>query len=162
MRLLEATRANFGQIFMLYDDPESFVQGRMDPFESASPCGEVTDDLGIRHRLWKVKDPAVISDVCAFMQNRDLFIADGHHRYRTALEYLQARERSEPDPPARWRMMTFVNMHDPGLVVLPTHRVVSGLDPGSTREFLKSLDPRFEVRETASKMDTSLRTRPFS
>ena len=89
------------------------------------------DEYDVVHRMWKVSDPAVISKVQAAMDDKKLIIADGHHRYETALNYRnEMRERlgKLTDAPYERVMMTLVNMDSPGLVILPTHRVVFGLD----------------------------------
>ena len=84
--LLKATRAHFGQIFMLYSDPAGSVEKIL--YEGAGPAdAEVTDEYGVLHRLWRVSDPAAIRLLTAAMADKKLIIADGHHRYETALNY---------------------------------------------------------------------------
>ena len=146
LQLLQATRSHFGQIFMLYND-----SGEVDSLlaQDGSPTTEVTDEYGVLHRLWRVSDPGLIDLVRGKMRDKKLIIADGHHRYETALGYRNERraaaqpvgaprERSTAtllrspkteEAPFDLVMMTFVNMNSPGLVILPTHRVVRGL-PG--------------------------------
>jgi len=130
--LLRATRAHFGQIFMLYS-----ADGKVDAIlntasETASPDIEVTDEYDVVHKVWRISDLAVIGSVQEAMRERKLIIADGHHRYETALAYRNERRQAngtDRHAPYDWLMMTFVDMDEPGLVVLPTHRVVSGLSP---------------------------------
>ena len=90
------------------------------------------DEYGVMHRMWKVSDPATVAAAIAKMADKKLIIADGHHRYETALNYRnQMREQAksgDPDAPYERVMMSFVNMDTPGLVILPTHRVVFGLE----------------------------------
>ena len=99
--------------------------------KAAPPTVEVRDEYDVMHRMWKVSDPAIIATVQTKMADKKLIIADGHHRYETALNYRnEMRQQTSPNREAPFErvMMTFVNMDAPGLVVLPTHRVVFGLD----------------------------------
>src|ERR1700744_2945051 len=144
LNLLRATRAHFGQIFMLYSDPAHSAEEVLfdnGPAGETLPDIEVTDEYGVLHRVWKVTDPARINLVATAMEDKKLIIADGHHRYETALTYKKERglpgsgegcERSSgPCPqvayPEAAAMMTFINIDSEGLVILPTHRVVCGL-----------------------------------
>ena len=125
--LLRATHAHFGQIFMLYPDPAGVVDALLDETAKGAPLAEVVDEYGVAHRVWKRPDAAAVQGL---MSDRKLLIADGHHRYETALAF----RNENPDLKGADRvMMTFVNMHSPGLKILATHRLVSGLDevPGS-------------------------------
>ena len=127
LNLLKATRAHFGQIFMLYSG-----SGTVDALleSSRAPDIEVTDEYSVVHRVWKVSDPGTIARVQEEMKRRNLIIADGHHRYETALAYRNERRAAAGNAnPAAYDsvMMTFVDMDRPGLVVLPTHRLVFGL-----------------------------------
>src|SRR5213596_3707756 len=89
LELLRATRAHFGQIFMLYGDPAAEIEGAL-PTPTSSTL-EVTDEYGVRHRVWRISDPALIDLVRCKMKDRKLIIADGHHRYETALAYRDDR-----------------------------------------------------------------------
>ena len=148
LNLLKATRAHFGQIFMLYSDPSSSVEKIL--YDGKGPAdAEVTDEYGVAHRLWRVNNPAVIRLLTTAMADKKLIIADGHHRYETALNYakehastatvqpeLSATGLPQPAFPEAAAMMTFVNMDSDGLVILPTHRVVHSLkdfDPAAFR-----------------------------
>ena len=146
LNLLKATHAHFGQIFMLYSDPARSVEKILYDGNGAAEA-EVTDEYGVLHRLWRVSDPAAIRLLTAAMADKKLIIADGHHRYETALNYCRehapaAPTRAEhstnqlphPPYPEAAVMMTFVNMDSEGLVILPTHRVVhslAGFDPAA-------------------------------
>jgi uncharacterized protein (DUF1015 family) len=152
LNLLRATRAHFGQIFMLYDDPAQRVDTLLFS-NAATPDVDIRDEYGVRHRLWRVSDPAIVSQVQEAMLNKKLIIADGHHRYETALNYRNERRAAAgaeiADAPYERVMMTFVNMDAPGLLVLPTHRVVFGLDSFNLDSFLASLAPYFEIERLA-------------
>jgi uncharacterized protein (DUF1015 family) len=157
LNLLKATHAHFGQIFMLYSDPAGSVEKTL--YDGAGPAeAEVTDEYGVLHRLWKISDPAVINLLTTAMADKKLIIADGHHRYETALNYskehapatpvkaeFSTSQLPQPAYPEAAVMMTFVNMDSDGLVVLPTHRVVhslSGFDPVA---FTKAAEEFFTV-----------------
>lgn len=129
VELLRHTKAHFGQIFMLYPDPEREIDALLGEFAAQEPLACVTDDYGAAHRLWRISDAAAIRRIQEAMRNKKLVIADGHHRYETALAF----SKESPLPGAQRVMMTFINMHSPGLRILATHRVLAGLpdfDPG--------------------------------
>jgi uncharacterized protein (DUF1015 family) len=156
--LLRATRAHFGQIFMLYSG-----SGEVDTLlESANaPDIEVTDEYSVVHRVWKVSDPIVIQQVQERMQGQKVIIADGHHRYETALAYRNERSAAAPDLPATaydWVMMTFVDMNRPGLLILPTHRIVSGLPSFSAAQFRAGAHRFFNVEEVDAGIDAARAT----
>ncbi len=157
LNLLRATRAHFGQIFMLYSDPAQTAD-RLLFGANSSDDFEVTDEYGVLHRVSRISDPSVINMLSAAMEDKKLIIADGHHRYETALSYSREHAPRRPAPsernayalpqpafPEAAVMMTFVNMDSAGLVVLPTHRVVIGLDDFSQEKFLESAAARFEI-----------------
>lgn len=162
LNLLKATRAHFGQIFMLYSDPAGSVE-RILYDGNGSADAEVTDEYGVVHRLWRIADLAAIRLLCAAMRDKKLIIADGHHRYETALSYAKEHspavaERREsstsqlPHPayPEAAVMMTFVNMDSEGLVILPTHRVVHGLAGFDAGAFAKAAEEFFTVEALGS------------
>ncbi|MFB3815557.1 MAG: DUF1015 domain-containing protein [Terriglobales bacterium] len=152
LNLLRATGAHFEQIFMLYSDPARRLDSLL--FASAAePDIHVEDEYGVRHCLWKVSDAEIVGQVQAFMRDRRLIIADGHHRYETALNYRNERRAHaaeagcppNPDAPYERMMMTFVNMDAEGLVILPTHRVVFGLPQFDVVGTVERLRPYFGV-----------------
>jgi uncharacterized protein (DUF1015 family) len=162
LNLLRATRAHFGQIFMLYSDP-ALTAEKLLFNTSAAPDIEVTDEYGVLHCISKVSEPGTINMLVTAMADKKLIIADGHHRYETALNYSRERapastpssERSssslpQPSYPEAAAMMTFVNMDSEGLVILPTHRVVFGLRGFSTSKFLEQAARFFGITELTS------------
>jgi len=158
LNLLRATRANFGQIFSLYSDPGGDVGQLLARAKFLPTLEDVTDDEGIVHRLWAVTDEATIRAIQQRMAGRPLFIADGHHRYETALNYSHER----PDlQSAGYRMMTLVSMADPGLVILPTHRLVKNVPDFAAGTLLEGLKTDFEIakseRATAAARQEMLR-----
>jgi len=141
MELLKHTHTHFEPIFMLYPDPSGAIDALLDEAAAAAPIAEVTDEYGAIHRMWKVGAGAQIQQL---MADKKLLIADGHHRYETAMAF----QRDHPHLPGASRMiMAFVNMHSAGLKILATHRLVSGVD---TAGFLAAASRDFEVREIAS------------
>ncbi len=124
LELLRHTRAHAGQLFMLYPDPEGEIDLILDEAASTAPTAAVTDEYGDVHRLWKIAPPERIAAICSAMASKKLLIADGHHRYETALAFRNENPGLED---ARRVMMTFVNMYSQGLRILATHRLVSGL-----------------------------------
>lgn len=163
LNLLKATRAHFGQIFMLYSDPAGSVEKVLYDGNGAADA-EVTDEHGVLHRIWRINDPAVLRIVVSEMEDKKLIIADGHHRYETALAY--AKEHAPGVPPQNGEssaiqlpspaypeaavMMTFINMDSDGLVILPTHRVVHSLAQFDPKVFKKGAEQFFDVVELDS------------
>ena len=161
--LLRATHAHFGQIFMLYEDSgqiESLLSTPKDPDIS------VTDENGVVHRIWQVSDPNLIDSVQTAMRDKKLIIADGHHRYETALAYRDERRAADPAPsatgagaaPYEFVMMTFVNMNSPALLVLPTHRLVHSLGSFSEEAFRNSARVFFDIDEIDAEIDATRAT----
>jgi len=128
LNLLEACRANFSAIFSLFSDPKGSVIQLIDKSVNADkPRIEFTDEEGFRQRLWAITDRSVLNEIVTFMKSTPLFIADGHHRYETALNYRKScRARAAAGlQPYDAVLMLFASLEDPGLTVLPTHRVLT-------------------------------------
>jgi len=146
LELLRHTHAHCGQLFMLYPDPAGAIDGLLDEAAKAAPIAAVTDEYGAVHTVWRMAD-AACGVVQHLMADKKLLIADGHHRYETALAF---RNENPGLPGADRVMMTFVNMHSPGLKILATHRLVSGLDEGFAERFLRAAAAGFQVEEISS------------
>ncbi len=130
LNLLEACAANFSAIFSLFSDPKGAVVQLIDKSVNADkPRFEFTDDEGFRQRLWAITDRSVLKEIVDFMKSSPLFIADGHHRYETALNYRKSRRARAAGAagvqPYDAVLMLFASLEDPGLTVLPTHRVLT-------------------------------------
>ncbi len=129
--LTRACKANLSQIFGLYPDPAADAQNVLERAVSGVAPLEATDHLGVLHRMWPVTDLATIGMVESMLTAKPVFIADGHHRYETACNYrdeLAAKTGGlKPNHPANYVLMMFIGMNDPGLLVLPTHRLFRGL-----------------------------------
>lgn len=128
LRLLDTTKAQFSQIFSFYSDEENRVIALLEDAKEQEPMGTITDDDGCVHALYRITNGAAILQVQEFFMDKALYIADGHHRYTTALAYKrlqQERKESFSDKdPANHIMMYLCPMEDPGLSVLPTHRLL--------------------------------------
>lgn len=164
--LLRATRAHYEQLFLLYEDSGE-IDSLLAPAPHSVAAIDVADEYGVAHRVWQISDPGVVASIQAKMRDKKLVIADGHHRYETALNFRnECRENAsrakasacDPDAPYEFVMMTFVNMNDPGLLVLPTHRVVHSLPSFSADDFQSASGAFFEIEPTKSGIDAGCAT----
>ena len=141
LRLTRATRANLSPIFSLYDGD---AWSPLAPHLSGDPFGELTDDDGTTHRLWRVGDARAIAAVREALAPAELLIADGHHRYETARVYA---DEVGGDGPHRHVLMCLVALQDPGLTIFPTHRLLSGLDDGRRGALREAIRRDWDVEE---------------
>lgn len=147
-QLMDATMCNFSQIYSLYMDEAGTTRGRIEALSSGKADIEFTDGEGIVQRLWIVKDKEAIQAVCGDFTDRKLYIADGHHRYETALNFrnsLRERGLAKEGDAADYVMMMLVDMENPGLVVFPTHRLVRDLTCFDKEAILKACEEYFTV-----------------
>ncbi len=147
LRLTRATQANLSQIFGLYPDPQNAIQQMLEEKIAGVQGLEATDHLGVIHRMWPISDVKTIQQVTALIADRDMFVADGHHRYETACNYRDELNAQSPLPdahPANYVLTMLVSMSDPGLVVLPTHRLLSGVPAMTTSQLHDKLSPYFD------------------
>lgn len=160
LNLLRATAMHAGQIFMLYSDPQKKVERLL--ANPGTPVLDMVDDYGVRNHLWRILDPKTIMAIAQVFADKKLIIADGHHRYETALAYRDERrvaaEKADASASYERVMMTLVNTADEGLVILPTHRVVHGLKDLSVSEFVKAASSDFEVVQFADANDPAARS----
>jgi uncharacterized protein (DUF1015 family) len=145
LRLMRATRANLSPIFSLYSDPAGVAWSALEPATTEKLWGEVIDDEGTRHRLWRVSDQAAIARAREALAGVELLIADGHHRYETARTYA---EEVGGEGEHRYVLMCLVSMSDPGLAIFPTHRLVGGIDEKRRRRLDDALEREFELSES--------------
>ena len=146
LMLMTTTKANLSQIFGLYPDPANEAQAILDEAISRLTPVVATDHLGVVSKVWAVTDIRTIAAVAAVVGPKPIFIADGHHRYETACEYRRHIYESgflSKDHPANFVLMMFVGMEDPGLIVMPTHRLFRGLPPMTSEELAARLSPCF-------------------
>jgi len=151
LKLTAATKQNNSQIFGLYPDPDNEVISLLDAATDGVTPIEATDHLGVTHILWPVTDETVAAKVGALMEDKPMFVADGHHRYETACNYrdqLVEQEGELPsDHPANFVMTMLVGMSDPGMIVLPTHRLLRGTPAFSADQIISKLDGTFQCEK---------------
>ena len=163
LNLLEACRANFSAIISLYSDPQNEVLTLLEQSIAAEkPRIDFQDDEGFRQQLWSVTDPNVLAKVVQIMNTKQLFIADGHHRYETALNYRRARRQqagavTSPQPYDNV-LMLFASLEDKGLTVLPTHRVLTTPVP-APKDLLGKFESVFEVTALPFQADNETQVR---
>src|SRR5207245_31861 len=140
-RVLLATRANFSPIFMMFPDARRALPSRAAAAMTSRPESTFTDDGGVAHRLWRIADPAAIGAFADALARPKAYIADGHHRYATALRY-----RDEHGPEGAWTLGYFTPLEAPGLVVLPYHRILQ--EGPSLEAARRALDGHFRLGTT--------------
>lgn len=148
--LMGETFCNFSQIYSLYMDEDNSVYGIIDGSSNGAPDMEVTDGDGTVHRMWRISDKNTISRLTAAFVDKKLYIADGHHRYETALNFhrsLCASGKAVPGDRSGYVMMMLVNMENNGLVVFPTHRIVHGLAEFNAEKIIDECKKYFTVSE---------------
>lgn len=153
VKLLDTCQTQFSQIFSLYSDPQNEVMAVLEAACPQEPLCSATDDDGGRHVLWAVTEPAVLERVRKLFVDKALYIADGHHRYTTALQLRQLMREREgqvaEDSPYNHVMMYLCGMEDPGLSVLPTHRLALVPEELSADQLVEKLRSNFLVDEVA-------------
>ena len=157
LELLRHTKAHTGQLFMLYSDSQCQIEAILAEAEAGAPVTEVRDEYEVVHRLWVISEPQRVASIQKAMEEQKLVIADGHHRYETALNYRNERRSSDgkidPEAPYERAMMTFFNTRSAGLTILPTHRVVANVHDFSWPEVRRHLEPWFAAEGFAFTSD---------
>jgi uncharacterized protein (DUF1015 family) len=147
--LCRTTLSNFGQIFGIYPDHERKTETILSKVMSQEPVMVAKDDEGVTHKLWLMQDDGLIQELKQLLANKSVIIADGHHRYKTALKLHE--EHIAPDDPvsesSEFRMMTLVNMMNEGLVILPTHRLIQKVENFEPTKLLKDLEQNFNIKQ---------------
>jgi uncharacterized protein (DUF1015 family) len=161
LKLMHATHMNLSPVFGLFPDEKGEVQEQLDAALKQTLPLQATDHLGVVSRLWPVTDQQVVSAITGLMGPKPIFIADGHHRYETALRYRDERQQQgevrDAEAAPNFVLMMCVSMSDPGLVILPTHRLVSGISGISADRLAGLLKPHFQV-ETVGKGEAGARS----
>ncbi len=149
LQLTKACGANFSPIFSLYSDPSCALESLSRKVREKRPDIEVADDDGVIHRLWQVADADLIRKAQDLLDSKPLFIADGHHRYETAINYRNLMREKHPKYTGKelfnYVLMYFANMEDQGMLIFPTHRLVFNLPDLQLDPFLRSLEGSFAV-----------------
>jgi uncharacterized protein (DUF1015 family) len=149
LEIMRHVGANLSPIFGLYRDEAEVTARTLDAATAAEPVAETDSDDGVHHRVWRTEDPALVSALTALVARQRIFIADGHHRYETALVYRRQLEEANPGLPAdgghHYILMFLCPMNDPGLFLFPTHRLLFGLKDFSLARLLDALTRYFTV-----------------
>ncbi len=150
LSLMKKCHSNFSPIFSLYSDSDNNIMKSLKAsILNKTPDMTFTDTKNHKQRLWKITDPAVHLKMAEAMKEKKLFIADGHHRYETALNYRAWIAANDPnfsaDHPANYVMMYLSSMDDPGLVILPAHRLVSGIDDATRAKLTEKAAEYFDI-----------------
>jgi uncharacterized protein (DUF1015 family) len=149
LELIKACHANFSPIFSLYSDHNNILKTLKQAVVDRKPDMEMVDSNGFLQRLWRITDSSVHQTISEAMANKTIFIADGHHRYETALNYRDWMARHTPNfsgnHPANFLLMSLSSMEDPGLVILPAHRILSHVGKDALDAFDKKTEQYFEI-----------------
>jgi len=150
LNLLRACRANFSQVFTIYEDPEKRMDRLWEERKKGTPLMELINGENIRHRLWRIDDQRSLNWVVEGMRDKKLFIADGHHRYESALEYRNELRKSNPRNTTQedynYVMAYFVNMENGGLNILPVHRGIRNFEGFDGKRLILEVGKHFDVR----------------
>jgi len=141
LNLKRATCADFGLVFMLYEDRKKVADGIMAKAAQREPLIDFVDEQDVRHRLFAITAGKDIERIAKMMSDKSCVIADGHHRYTTGLVY----SKESSNPAARYQMFAFANVHQDGLIVLPTHRLVGGVEDFSMERLMARLAEQFQI-----------------
>jgi uncharacterized protein (DUF1015 family) len=151
LNLMKHSRANFCSIFGLYSDTEGILDRMKDTVGSRAADIDITDDQGARHKLWRLTDEQSLKDIPAAMSKRTIYIADGHHRYETALNYRQWLKEVDPEfndhHPANYVMMSLSSLEDPGMVIFPAHRLLKDVPEEAMASLIPKLKDFFNVQK---------------
>lgn len=142
-KLIRACRANFSAVFGLFSDPEHSVDRALEATMQSNPLAEIEED-GVTHRFWRLTDPATLAKIAEQFENKKVYIADGHHRYETALAYHQ--ENGGPGSDSAHVLMFLTNMDNDALAIYPIHRQVKSPEPFNRDAFLKKLEAYFHIQ----------------
>ena len=152
--LLKYTKCNFSPIFSLYNDQNSVVTGISGRFSCSEPFIDFTDDANVSHKLWRISDPSYINKICDAFKNKKIYIADGHHRYETALaykNYTKSNNSLAPQSAAGYVMMYLVDVCSPGLTILPTHRLIKNTHQFEPSRVIEACKKHFNVKKHSIK-----------
>ncbi len=162
LRLMHAYGGNLSQIFALFDGDAGVVREILADTFASDPMVDLVDPDDIGRKMWVISDPSIVERITELLSDRDFYIADGHHRYETALNYSNEKSEADPDhdPDKDYNfvMMTLVGMEDPGLAILPTHRHLYGFESFDYQKLLDCLSDLFEIKDLAPEMEESLRS----
>jgi len=160
LKLMCCCNANLSQIFALYSDPADVVMHYLEQGREADPMIDFEDETGIKHKIWRTTDKAILRKVHSLMRDKSIFIADGHHRYETALNYMRMMREKYPDRGEKasfnYVMVYLANLNHSGVSILPTHRMLTEFSDFDLNGFLQKAKEYFEIDEYP--FDTSNKT----
>ena len=164
LKLMEACNANFSCIFSLYSEPQKTINRLLEDCCIASaPIIDVADDDGVESKVWRIERPDTIKKIADIMSDKPLFIADGHHRYETALNYrTMMREKTNGyrgEEAFNYVMMYFSNMDDEGMTIMPTHRIIHSIPKFNPNTFLVNCSHFFDIEEVKWKREVEPKVR---
>jgi len=155
LKLNTACKANMSPVFSVYSDPEITIEKLLDEKLTSEPIFDITNEDGVRNKLWKISDPDTISFIGNHLEDKSLLIADGHHRYETAIEYRNIQRELNGgvagDEPYEYVMMFLSNAEDEGLIINPTHRVIKNMGNLDQASFLNKLGEEFDIEKMSYK-----------
>jgi len=152
LKLLTSIEANLGPIFALFGDEDNAVTSILLEWAKSPPIIDIVDYQGILNKLWRISDKKVIGQLINLMKNKNIFIADGHHRYEVALEFSRNKDVSKYG----YILTYFTDIYSDGIVILPTYRLVCGVDKNTISAFLEKLKGNFKISEFNSKQSAML------
>lgn len=148
LNLLSITKKDFEPIFLLYTDPKNYVNKLIEKQCKKEPLIEFKDQKDVVHKVWRTDESIVINKIIEFLKDSIFVIADGHHRYETAFNYCHELKNIDKDHPANFKMISLINIEDPGLVILPTHRLIKGIEDFNLSSFLEKTEKYFDIKKT--------------
>ena len=158
LNLLKATGCSFSQIYSLYTDEDGSIPALIGELSAGAPDVEFTDGDNVTHRMWIAKKSEKTAKLAELFRDKKLYIADGHHRYETALNYKKyVAETGETNENADYIMMFLVDMQNAGLVVFPTHRVIFGLDAFDSAKLMEKTSEYFEISNANADIEALLK-----
>jgi uncharacterized protein (DUF1015 family) len=147
--LLWALNANTSSVMSMYEDKDSKISSFLEKADSGEFLIETKESGGERHNVWTITDPEEVKEFCSLFNDKPLYIADGHHRYESALTYKKERntcdQNTDPDAPYNFVMMTIMDMDDPNLIIFPTHRLLHSMEPEITENIKGKLALYFDI-----------------
>lgn len=146
-KLLHSIEANLGPVFAIFENQDSYISDILRKQMSFKPLADITDNHGVRNILWRVSDKKVIEKLCGYMKDKKIFIADGHHRYEVGLGFSKFKK----DPKYGYILTYFTDLLGEGLVVLPYHRLIGGIDKDSFSNLKDDLKKKFITKTLKSK-----------
>lgn len=145
LKLLSATHTTFSPVFGLYEDNQQVVQALYKLLSGEKPITGLTMDDGEKHTIWHITDSASVQKISAMLEKQSILIADGHHRYETALDYSQNHSGEAKRPSTAYTLMGLSEYRDPGILVYPIHRLIQNLESFDLNELIKKLSNDFYI-----------------